>query len=313
MSTIASSFEIPYVITGNPVLGPIRDGLSWGAIILPRGPHAFQWELARRLWSLGAREIILAREPPTGALTEAELPLRYLKPSRPITEPLWVQLALSESRCEWMFVIADTMDVLEPFPPPKLIRSEGELKALVYLPELKLPEGKEMPSLVVPLRRGRVLQVTYLFPQEDLHEGLVPVELVGLYRPNLFLQTGGFDPAIPSPYWQKIDWGFRVHLWGESIQHLKGFRIQYLSPPQPEDGSPAPGYERFYLKNVAPRFVLDHLELPYGRFLPFWLRSGLSLRRAWREFRAVRQWIEQYRFRFRMDAVGLFSLWAEWG
>ncbi len=315
MSTFSSSFNASYTLTGNLNPLPIHEGLSWGAIILPRGPVYFQLELARKLVAYGAREVILRRDP--GSVPSEpfpnDLPVKFLIPSLPITEPLWMQMALGVSRSEWMLVITDSMEVLEPFPPQKLVRGDWDKPALVYIPELKSPKGEEIPHLIVPLKRGNVLQFINIFSQNELHESLYPMDLTGFYRPNTFLQTGGFDPSIASAYWQKADWGFRVHLWGESIRCLKGFRIQYLSDPPLEDTTPINGYERFYLKNIVPQYNLDHIELPLRLFFPFLLRSGLSPFKAWKTFHSVRRWIRGFSYRFRMDAVALKQLWREWG
>lgn len=315
MSTFSSSFSVSYTLTGNLNPLPISDGFSWGAVILPRGPLYFQLELARKLVAYGAREVILRRDSGwvAGEPLPRDLPVKFLIPSVSITEPLWMQLALGASRSEWMLVLADSMEVLEPFPPQKLARGDSELEALVYIPELKSPSGEEIPYLIVPLKRGRVLQFINIFPQHEFHESLYPMDLAGFYRPNTFLQTGGFDPLIANPYWQKVDWGFRIHLWGESVRYLRGFRVQYQSVPPEEDTTPVNGYERFYLKNIVPRYNLDHVELPLSQFFSFLAQSGLSPLRAWRTFRDVRRWLRSFGYRYRMDAVALKQLWREWG
>lgn len=319
MSTSSTSFDGSYTLAGNLTLGPVRDGFSWSAVILPRGPLYFQLELARKLVGFGAREVFLHREP-YGVASEPlpdDLPVKFLIPSAPVTEPLWMQLAVNAARGEWVLVMTDGMDVLEPFPPTRLIRGEVETSVLVFIPELKSPSGEEMPYLIVPTRRGKVLQFMNVFPKiaspSELHESLYPMDLAGFYRPNTFQQTGGFDPLIANPYWQKTDWGFRIHLWGESVRRLKGFRLQYHTLPPEEDCSPVDGYERFYLKNIVPRFDRDHAYLPLGAFFPFWLKSGQPFWKAWRTFRGIRRWIDTHRYRFRIDALGLGQLWKEWG
>ena len=315
MNTSSSSFDFPYTLSGNLIVNPPRDGFSWSAAILPRGPLYFQIELAKKLLDYGAREVYLWRDPKS-VLSEPfpkELPIKFLISIKPVTEPLWLQLVMGACKSEWLLAIADSMEILEPFPPQKLVRNELDKTCLVYIPELKSVKAEEMPYLIVPINRNNTLQFMHLFPQNEFHESLVPMELVGFYRPNTFLQTGGFDPQIQSPYWQKIDWGFRVHLWGESIHHLRGFRLQYLTNPLEEDITPANGYDRFYLKNIAPRFNLDHAYLPASTFFSYLLKSGHSPLRAWRNFHQINKWIKAFRYRFRLDAVGLKQLWREWG
>ncbi len=306
--------EWKYTVLGSHDFQPRLPDFSFTGIVLPYGPRYFQIQAAERLLHLGAGEVLLFME--SDGVWQAEdtsgLGVRFIRPDRPMTHPELLNLAMNEARGEWALVLYDNMEVLDPFPPQKLLKNDKSQTPLVWLPELKDTAGVEFPSLIVPLRKGSILQFQHLLPRDELLESLIPHNLSGLYRPSTFFQTGGFDSAFPGGFWQKMDWGFRIHLWGESIRHLKGFRIQYTSQPPPEDMSPRSGYGRFFLKNIAPRFLSDHAQLATRHFWTYLLGSGLSPFKAWKEFRRIQDWVEKHKYRFRTDAQGLKDLWGSW-
>jgi hypothetical protein len=142
---------------------------------------------------------------------------------------------------------------------------------------------------------------------------LYPFDGVGIYDRDRFIKLGGFDPTLKSPYWQLMDFGFRAHLWGESIRCTQFVRLSYNGEAPSIDGTVEESYCRFYLKNMAPVFYGDHAQLPWRRFPGYFLRSRRGIFLAWSDFTAGRKWVDTNRFRFRSDARLLIELWENPG
>ena len=76
-----------------------------------------------------------------------------------------------------------------------------------------------IPSWQSPAWKRRRLSLSFRIPQKEGEPTLFPFDFCGIYNREKFAQSGGFDPAIANPYWQKLDFGVRCFLWGE---HLRG-------------------------------------------------------------------------------------------
>ena len=100
---------------------------------------------------------------------------------------------------------------------------------LCTVPLLKGPRSGPVPSALVPawIRRRRLELIPWV-PDKEGARTIVPFDYCGLYNKLKVQLIGGFDPAIRNPYWQKLDFGFRASLWGESL----------LCSPAPADALP---------------------------------------------------------------------------
>ena len=144
----------------------------------------------------------------------------------------------------------------------------------------------------------------------DRTNTLFPDDYVGLYDRGRFLDLGGYDREIGSAFWQLMDFGFRIYLWGYSIPVLPGFRMGYRTLPDPVDETVKPGYARFYAKNLVGRMTERGYSIPGFRAFPFAVRSRLGLVRTMRIFSAVRPWLESRRDRFIQDARMMIHEWS---
>jgi hypothetical protein len=177
------------------------------------------------------------------------------------------------------------------------------------VPGLTDPAGEQMPSMQVPtLIRGR-LQVVPFPPRSAGMRSLFPYDYAGMYHRGKFQLTGGFDAWMHNPFWQKLDFGLRSFLWGETIAWEASLRLAYTAGPPAEDSTPDRSYKLFFLKNVAVRFNGEMGVLPRSRLATYLLRSGSGVLEAAREFREVQGWVEENRFRFKSDLPSLVSHW----
>ena len=130
-----------------------------------------------------------------------------------------------------------------------------------------------------------------------------------MYDRSRFLRSEGFDELIENPFWQKLDFGFRIHLWGGVIEALSAFRVTYRSMPDPEDQTGDQGYARFFAKNLAVRTTENGAQLPIWQAVAFALRSRLGVSRTIMVFRAARRWLERHERRYVRDARSVVEEW----
>ena len=146
-------------------------------------------------------------------------------------------------------------------------------------------------------------------PSSNMVESLYPFDYTGIYNKTRFLLTGGFDYTIMNSYWQKMDFGFRSHMWGERIVCNTTLKVSYLGKEIPEDTTPDESYKLFYLKNLSLRYTGDAATLSSWKFLRFYIKSGSPFFSALKDFKEVKKWVSINKYRFICDALSITDLW----
>jgi hypothetical protein len=318
MSTTPSIFKRPrasYTVVGggrDAGLAPDssrRDGLT--VLLLARGGRFYREEQLRELSGLPGVQVLSVEGPgPTYDLEELarrDPAVRFLLLREPASPGEKINLGMGEALSERVLVLwSDLRDEggslaagLEP------LRRE----LLCHVPRLKSPRGEVLPSMLVPAMIKGSLKVMPWKPSQEGMRSLYPFDYCGLYSRRRFLQLGGYDPWMGNPYWQKMDFGFRAGLWGETIAWNPRLQFAYSGEPEGEDSTPDSSYKLFFLKNMAVRFTGDSGLLPLSRLPRYALRSGSGLLDSLKEFREVRAWVHENRFRFQGDAPSLLGRW----
>lgn len=224
----------------------------------------------------------------------------------------WVNLGMDETRSRRVFVLWS--DMRPSAQTVRYLRAEpaGEDRgadAMCLVPQLRGPSGEVLPTIRVPaLVHGR-LDVLPFSPVRPGMSSLLPYDYCGIYDRRRFQASGGFDTWMRNPYWQKLDFGLRCGLWGERIRWQEGLEVRYLREPEADDTSPDASYKLLYLKSLAVRFNGEMGTLPGLRWLTYALRSSSGLSDSLREFREIRDWVHEHRYRFRCDLAGLVNRW----
>lgn len=218
-----------------------------------------------------------------------------------------VNIGVQESHGRFVLVLWNDMDIASlPERVLERMRDEGSLCAI---PSIRNDRSEIVPSIQAPAFYRKLLRVVAVIPAKDNMPTLFPFDYAGIYNRERYVLTGGYDGGMTSSHWQKMDFGFRVHMWGESIRYNQLFRVACSSPPPPEDITPDADYRVFYLRNLSVRYSGDHGVLPFSRFLPFHFRVGAGLLQSYRLFRGVESWVQTNRYRFVQDARSVTDLW----
>jgi hypothetical protein len=187
--------------------------------------------------------------------------------------------------------------------------NSGAGKRLCTIPVIQNVQFEILPTLTVPVFDRKNDRTLLFTPLREGMPSLYPFDGVGVYDRDRFVKLGGFDCGLSNTYWQLMDFGFRAHLWGETIQSTQLIRLSYNGKVPPQDSTIDENYRRFYLKNKAPVFQGDTAHIPLRRFPGYFIRSGEDPFQAWENFSKGRRWVEENKFRFRRDARSLTELW----
>jgi len=301
-------------VIGGPRLDRIRKAQPLlSVVLLNRGGRFYRRELLEELAAADLGEIISVEGPKVSYDIEPlsrELPeIRFLLLQDEASPGEKINLAMGEARTRTVLVLWTDMRISQTQGLELLAARTEERGWLCVVPALRNPGGEEVPGIQVPaVIRGR-LQVIPWPPKHGGMRSLFPFDYCGLYNRARFQLTGGFDTWMRTPYWQKLDFGLRASLWGETILSDTSFHMAYTAEQSPEDNTPDWSYKLFYLKNMAVRFNGEMGVLPGSRFPAYALRSGSGLLDARKEFREIQQWVEENRFRFKSDVPSLVAHW----
>lgn len=312
MSTIPSTPDPDerYTIVGAARGGTPKAGT--GLLILNRSSRLLRRELLQELSERGFADIVSVESQEHSYTVESlsrEFPaVRFILMNRRLSVGAQINLGMRHLQTGSVLVQWSTME-----PPQGIERAEQGLKdsrMIVIAPQLRSERSETIPAIQAPAMQGRTLRVLNLPLRTDRQATLFPFDYVGLYDRDRTLRIGGFDEALTAPYWQKLDFGFRVHLWGGEIVALSAFRARYQSMPEPEDQTSNESYARFFARNLAPRMRDGRVVLPRLQWVAFALRTGFGLFRSYRVFREAGRWLHDARSQFVTDSRTLVDSWS---
>jgi len=235
--------------------------------------------------------------------------VRFIRLHEAANQGVCANIGMRESSAPFVLLIWNDMRLATSTLSSRFFDRVVELDAACLVPTLADAGGSFLPSIANPAHAGKSFKVVNLPPKTDGEKSLYPFDMCGIYSREKFASLGGFDWTISNPYWQKLDFGIRTWLWGESIRYAQALRLKYEEAPLDEDTTPDADYGRFWLKNLAPVYHGDSAFLPRSRFWSYLARSRSFPRAAIDEFKAAREWVSACTFRFKEDASRLSDLW----
>jgi hypothetical protein len=318
MNTIPTTLEsgaAPYTVVGAPKPAPSGEAGSTTVVLLNRGSRLYRNESIDELARAGLGSVLSVEDKGEGldaeSLAARHPGTRFLILSEPTSVGARLNLAIRESPGPYVLVLWNDMSLSAQSLSSRFFDRLAERDLLCSAPSLYGRGGEQLPTAIAPAQSRSSLKLLQLLPESDGERSLYPFDYAGIYSREKFMLTGGFDAGIASPYWQKIDFGFRAWLWGEEIRIAQALKLSYAEAPGPEDETPDEGYKRFWLKNLAPSFRGDSGAIGFSRFWAYLRSRGGGAASALGEFKAAREWVRLNRYRFRTDAASLVDLWDE--
>jgi hypothetical protein len=329
MNSIPTIFNdaIPSYTAVGGTLRRASTGLS--AVLLNRGGRYPRRTLFQELEKTGF-DYIISLEGPRERYDVEELSARFpfvrfilLKEAVSLGEQ--INLAVSELSSPLFFVLWNDLRILHgggaarmaerlflwPEDPDRGSDSGSRYKQLCTVPLIQNVHFETLPTIIAPALFRRTVKTHFFIPLREGMPSLYPFDGVGIYDRERFIRLGGFDTTLKSPHWQLMDFGFRAHLWGETIKGTQMIRLSYNGEAPTEDSTTEDSYRRFYLKNLAPVFRGDTAHIPIRCFPAYFFRTGGDPFAAWEEFFRGRRWVKTNRYFFRCDARAIADLWED--
>ena len=319
MSTTASIFKkrkVPYTVIGGPKVDRIRKAQApLAVLLLNRGSRFYRQEKLQVLQEAGIGEILCVEGPRVSHDIEVlsrEFPeIHFLLLQEQATAGERINIGIEEARTRLVFVVWSDMELATGSPEEwhSFLKQIEEKQILCTVPSLMSSADQVLPCIQVPALIKGKLKVMPWKPVQEGMPSLFPFDYCGIYHRNRFTLSGGYDPWMSNPYWQKLDFGLRSFLWGERILCRREMVVRYDGETETEDSSADVSYKLFFLKNRAVRFNGEMGVLPSSKRFAYCLRSDSSWLEAIKEFREVQTWVHQNRYRFKSDVPSLVNHW----
>ena len=279
--TTSKNPRIPYTIVGGRKsdktlsLSPVVS-----LLVLNRGGRPYKAEYLKHLESLGDVEIMSVQGPlatyDVEALSVRFPHVRFLILGKNASPGEQINIGILEARGRNVMVFWDDMRPGHRFTE-RFLNNLDKSEHLCSVPILQSTKYETVPSLMAPAFYGSRLKMISLMPSANGAETLYPFDYSGIYNKEKFLLTSGFDFNIENQYWQKMDFGFRVHMWGESISFNTGIKLEYLIEQFPEDTTPDKSPDHAYnYRAILIRFILTKGLKSCKKYLTrinLWLRN----------------------------------------
>jgi hypothetical protein len=231
MSTTASIFKkrkVPYTVIGGSKVDRIRKSRApLAVLLLNRGRRFYRQEKLQGLQEAGIGEILCVEGPRISYDVEPlsrEFPgIRFLLLQEEASPGEKINVGIEECRTRLVFVLWSDMDF--PGPPEgeggsdtgqwqPFLQEIEDKEILCTVPQLRSSAGQVVPSIQVPALIKGKLKVMPWKPVQGGMGSLFPFDYCGIYNRSRFTLSGGYDPWMSNPYWQKLDFGMRSFLWG---------------------------------------------------------------------------------------------------
>ena len=317
MSTIPSTFKQPkisYTVVGGTRIDRLRKfSFPLTIILLNRGGLFYRSELIRELQDLRIGEIICIEGPhipyDIEPLSRKFPDIRFLLLRDEVSVGEKINLGLGEAQSKLVIIGWSNTRIIQSSLTKVFLNRIEQSEALCTLPQVKDSRGEIIPSIQIPAFIKNKLKLLPWKPGKTGQKSIVPFDYCGIYNKSTHMKIGGYDHRIKTSYWQKLDYGFRAFLWGETISYDPGFLMNYLSEPVLEDNTPNKSYKLFYLKNLAVKYKKGRGVLPYSRIIRYMIRSDTGPIYSLNEFCEVRKWVASNCFHFKRDAAALVNQW----
>ena len=302
MNTIPSIFnerQINYSVIGgsekpSKILMPVT------CVVLSRGGRAYRSRVLENVSKCGFERVLIIEDSNKSLAGDNDTLLypsiKFIVPLERANTGELINTAIELAESQWVLVLQDDMCASPLSFPPPLAKKMIENNRFCICPKLTTSSLQVLPIRYVPSAEKSVFSVE-----------------AGFYNKEKFIQLGGFDYTISSPYWQKLDLFFRAWLWGESVSIDTSLSFAYAEEIPEENKTMDLAYLRFYLKNLLPTFKTDHAEIPMQSFIVVVLKMKKfsNLSEAVKSFFEARRWTKENTYRFKKDAAYLIEHWGE--
>ena len=237
--------------------------------------------------------------------------IKFIMPLEKTTDGELINLAMSEIDSEYALVIRDTINIPASIILPNLAESLTKNKTYCVVPRLFDERRSSIPCSFSPRIEKTHFVVDASTAVVDGMKTLFPYDYIALYNRDKFIKLGGYDWTIQSSYWQIMDLAVRSWLWGEETRITSLLQFAYNEEYPVQDKTITIDYLRYYLKNEVPILKMEMGYIKKSSFFLFKMRSSCGLFEARRQFISARTWVEQNKYKFKMDLQTFIESWGK--
>ncbi len=298
-----SEHQINRTILGGPkVIDP--NALNISVILLNSSGSHFKLHVFENLLQCNFQTIVSVEHDSSNFTDEVSkrFPMiKYLVPLEKTTDGDLINLAMSEVNSDYVLVIRDSLNIPANFIPPHLAERLTADSPYCIVPRLLDKNRLALPCAFTPGAEHTHFVIDTSSEIANGKKTLYPFDYVALYNRKKFIELGGFDWTIASPYWQNLDLALRSWLWGEQTVLTSLLQFSYIDEPPVNDTTYNLDYLRYYLKNELPKIKMEQGYLKKSSFLVFLGHSSCGMLEARRQLNAARTWVEKNKVRYTID------------
>ena len=236
--------------------------------------------------------------------------IKFLIPLEKTNDGDLINLAMSELQSDYVLVLRDSLNIPANFIPSLLAERLTAESPYCIVPRLLDKNRTALPCAFSPSAERTHFVIDSSSEIANGKKTLFPFDYIGLYNRKKFIELGGFDWTISSPYWQNLDLAVRSWLWGEQTILTSLLQFSYIDETPVNDTTFNLDYLRYYLKNELPKIKMEQGYLKKSSFFVFLFRSSCGIMEARRQFNAARTWVGKNKFRYKMDLQTLVQNWS---
>ena len=317
MNFIPSTFDehqIDMTVLGGKV-NEAPDALNISVILLNSSASHLKLDVFENLLGCNFRSIICVENQGANYSTEdisKKFPsIKFIIPLEKTSEGELINLAMNEIDSDYVLVLRDNLYIPSGVVLSNLAdRLTGE-DIYCLVPRLMDKNKNGLYTLFTPGAEKSHFVIDSSSVVTDGKKTIYPKDFIALYNRKKFIQLGGFDYTIQTPYWQNLDLAIRSWLWGQQTKLTTMLQFSYIDEPPVEDRTINYDYLRYYLKNEVPKYKLQQGYIKNTSFPGFLFRSSCGYLEAKRLFKAAKKWVEKNKYQFKMDLQSFIKDWSK--
>ena len=317
MSSIPSTFDehqINMTVIGGKVNNS-PDVLNIAVILLHSSASHLKLNVFENLMGCNFRSIISIEHDSSNYSIEdisKKFPnIKFFIPLEKASDGELINLAMSEIDADYVLVIRDSLYIPSGVVLENLAERLTSSQIYCIVPRLLDKNKNGLYTLFTPGAEKSHFVIDSSSFVTDGKKTIYPKDYVALYNRKKFIQLGGFDYTIKTPYWQNLDLAVRSWLWGQETKLTTMLQFSYIDEPTIEDQTINQDYLKYYLKNEVPKYKNEAAFIKNSAFYKFLFHSSCGYLEAKKQFKAAKEWVEKNKYQFKMDLQTFIKNWQE--
>lgn len=237
--------------------------------------------------------------------------VKFIVPLEDATDGEMINLAMSEIDADYVLVIRDSLYISSGFILANLADRLTKEGIFCIVPWLTDMNKNSISNYFTPGAEKSHFVIDASSTITDGIKTIYPFDNIAIYNRKKFINLGGFDYTIRSPYWQTLDLAIRSWLWGEETKLTTLFSFSYIDELPVEDKTINKDYLKYFLKNEVPKIKNERAVMTKTSFFKFFRNSSCGFIEARKLFKITKVWIEKNKYNFKTDLHDFIQNWNE--